>query len=78
MGSAERVHRRDGSAVLRLSEAEALDQVSDPDNPAADERMILNMGPAHPSTHGVLRLMLEMEGETILRTKPVKIGRAHV
>ena len=38
--------------------------------------MILNMGPSHPSTHGVLRLMLEMEGETILRSKPV-IGYLH-
>ena len=32
--------------------------------------MIINMGPSHPSTHGVLRLMLEMEGETVLRSKP--------
>ena len=38
--------------------------------------MILNMGPSHPSTHGVLRLMLELEGETVLRSKPV-IGYLH-
>ena len=81
LGSAERVHRRDdSSAVLRLSEAEAAVLVGDPDDPptgdVADQRMILNMGPAHPSTHGVLRLMLEMEGETILRSKPV-IGYLH-
>jgi NADH-quinone oxidoreductase subunit D len=38
--------------------------------------MILNMGPQHPSTHGVLRLMLELEGETVLRTKPI-IGYLH-
>ena len=81
LGSAERVHRRDdSSAVLRLSEAEAAMLVGDPDDPptgdVADQRMILNMGPAHPSTHGVLRLMLEMEGETILRSKPV-IGYLH-
>ena len=75
LGSAERVHRRDGSAVLRVSEAEAFELAGDPDNPD-DERMILNMGPSHPSTHGVLRLMLEMEGETVLRTKPV-IGYLH-
>ena len=30
-----------------------------------DERIVVNMGPQHPSTHGVLRLILEMEGETI-------------
>ena len=75
--TAERVMRRgDDSAVLRLSEAEAArigDDAADTDD---DERVMLNMGPAHPSTHGVLRLMLEMEGETVLRSKPV-IGYLH-
>ena len=37
-----------------------------PANPAAPRRMTLNMGPQHPSTHGVLRIVLELEGETIL------------
>jgi NADH-quinone oxidoreductase subunit D len=41
-----------------------------------DETMIINMGPQHPSTHGVLRLMLELDGEVVLRTKPV-IGYLH-
>lgn len=41
-----------------------------------DERMIINMGPQHPSTHGVLRLQIEVEGEIIRRTKPV-IGYLH-
>ncbi|MHB1209052.1 MAG: NADH-quinone oxidoreductase subunit D [Acidimicrobiales bacterium] len=41
-----------------------------------DETMIINMGPSHPSTHGVLRLMLELDGEFVLRTKPV-IGYLH-
>ncbi|MXW63052.1 MAG: NADH-quinone oxidoreductase subunit D [Acidimicrobiaceae bacterium] len=70
------MRRGDDSAVLRLSEAEAArigDDAADPDD---DERVLLNMGPAHPSTHGVLRLMLEMEGETVLRSKPV-IGYLH-
>ena len=71
-------------AVLRRSEAEVaaageanasagpdgLDQVPD------DETMIINMGPQHPSTHGVLRLMLELQGETVLRSKPI-IGYLH-
>ncbi len=67
-----------GDAVLRLSETEAEQRAGY--QPAEDgtpgERMILNMGPQHPSTHGVLRLVLEMEGEQILRSKPV-IGYLH-
>ena len=75
--TAERVMRRgDDSAVLRLSEAEAARIGDDPADPDDDERVMLNMGPSHPSTHGVLRLMLEMEGETVLRSKPV-IGYLH-
>ena len=35
--------------------------------PGQDDRVILNMGPQHPSTHGVLRLVLELEGETVVR-----------
>jgi NADH-quinone oxidoreductase subunit D len=41
-----------------------------------DERTVINMGPQHPSTHGVLRLQLELEGEVIRRTKPI-IGYLH-
>ena len=44
--------------------------------PENDDTMILNMGPQHPSTHGVLRIMLELDGETILRSKPI-IGYLH-
>ncbi|HEX2418852.1 MAG TPA: NADH dehydrogenase subunit D, partial [Micromonosporaceae bacterium] len=32
-------------------------------DPISEERLVVNMGPQHPSTHGVLRLVLEMEGE---------------
>lgn len=46
------------------------------DESAEDERMIVNMGPQHPSTHGVLRLQIELEGEVIRRTKPI-IGYLH-
>jgi NADH-quinone oxidoreductase subunit D len=38
--------------------------------------MILNMGPQHPSTHGVLRLLLEIDGETVVRMMP-DIGYLH-
>jgi NADH-quinone oxidoreductase subunit D len=46
------------------------------DEVADDERMVVNMGPQHPSTHGVLRLQLELEGEVVRRTKPI-IGYLH-
>jgi NADH-quinone oxidoreductase subunit D len=62
-------------AVLRLSEDEA-SQPPDPDDPSDDETVIMNMGPQHPSTHGVLRLMIELEGESVLRTKAV-LGYLH-
>lgn len=45
------------------------------DYPTA-ERLDLNMGPQHPSTHGVLRLLCELDGETILGIRPV-IGYLH-
>jgi NADH-quinone oxidoreductase subunit D len=55
-----------------------LDQpLSAEENPAAEPPpMILNMGPQHPSTHGVLRLVLEMSSETVLKATPV-IGYLH-
>ena len=40
------------------------------------ETMIINMGPQHPSTHGVLRLLLELDGETVIACKPI-IGYLH-
>jgi NADH-quinone oxidoreductase subunit D len=41
-----------------------------------DSTLVLNMGPQHPSTHGVLRLVLEIDGETVVRLKP-EIGYLH-
>lgn len=43
---------------------------------AAPRRMVLNMGPQHPSTHGVLRVLLELDGETIVNARP-EIGYLH-
>src|SRR5579871_5988419 len=40
------------------------------------EEMVLNMGPQHPSTHGVLRLVLTLDGETVVNCTPV-IGYLH-
>ena len=44
--------------------------------PGQDKTLVLNMGPQHPSTHGVLRLVLEIDGETIVRIRP-DIGYLH-
>jgi NADH-quinone oxidoreductase subunit D len=45
-------------------------------DPISDERIVLNMGPQHPSTHGVLRLVLELEGETVTDCRVV-VGYLH-
>ncbi len=63
---------RETGCVLRIPHLpEDVDEV-----PTDDDTMIVNMGPQHPSTHGVLRVMMELEGETVLRSKPV-IGYLH-
>ena len=51
----------------------------DPAKPGGEpttRRMVLNMGPQHPSTHGVLRILLELDGETITKAEP-DIGFLH-
>ncbi|MFM1751435.1 MAG: NADH-quinone oxidoreductase subunit [Actinomycetota bacterium] len=67
---------REVGSVLRMSEKEAAALGGVPADPDEDQTMIINMGPQHPSTHGVLRLMLELQGETVLRCKPI-IGYLH-
>lgn len=81
MAPIEALKRRD---VLELAsrEAERLNDrikteiVRDEQRPGGSERMIINMGPVHPSTHGVLRLVLELDGETVVKAEPV-IGYLH-
>ena len=55
-----------GTPVLSAPQAEG----------ARDQHMVLNMGPQHPSTHGVLRLVLEIDGEIVVRLYP-EIGYLH-
>ncbi len=64
------------NAVLRMSEVRAAELADEPLDGEGDQTMLVNMGPQHPSTHGVLRLMLELDGETVRRSKPV-IGYLH-
>ncbi|WP_152625817.1 NADH-quinone oxidoreductase subunit D [Acidithrix ferrooxidans] len=68
--------RRESGSVLRIAEGAILDSSDIDVEVSEDETMIINMGPQHPSTHGVLRLMMELKGEMVLRTKPV-IGYLH-
>ena len=72
--SDEAVRRREDSAVLRIGEDDG--ERLEAEAGTSDTSMVMNMGPQHPSTHGVLRLMLEMDGETVMRSKPV-IGYLH-
>ncbi len=51
----------------------AADELSEDGN---EEKLIVNMGPQHPSTHGVLRLILTLDGETVTELRPV-IGYLH-
>jgi NADH-quinone oxidoreductase subunit D len=67
---------REVGSVLRMSESEAAALATVEGEAPEDQTMIINMGPQHPSTHGVLRLMLELQGETVLRCKPI-IGYLH-
>src|SRR6266568_3959799 len=62
-------------AVALPTEPTATPATSDlPDLPG--EKMVLNMGPSHPSTHGVLRIVLELDGEIITQATP-DVGYLH-
>jgi NADH-quinone oxidoreductase subunit D len=81
--SARRSSRRISSATARSAPARRAAHVlrRPPDDAASPERrtetMTVNMGPQHPSTHGVLRLVLELEGEVVSRSMPTTIGYLH-
>src|SRR5258707_1526217 len=64
------------SQVTSMIRGGGLDIEVVPAGDFATEEMILNIGPQHPSTHGVLRVVLELDGEQIIRAEPV-IGDMH-
>lgn len=69
--------RGDFAHASDLLDPEVLERIArEPGAPGESERMVLNMGPQHPSTHGVLRLVLELDGETVVKVEPV-IGYLH-
>ena len=61
----------DPAARVAAAEAELAASTDD-----IGEKMVLNMGPSHPATHGVLRLVLELDGETITKATP-DVGYLH-
>ena len=68
MSATQDIEFRDTAA----NAASAMDELSD----VQGEKMVLNMGPSHPATHGVLRLKLEMDGEIITKAEP-DVGYLH-
>ncbi len=75
-GAQEMGRRETPDRAVEQRGARVVDDWVIDDAVADDERMMVNMGPQHPSTHGVLRLNLELEGEIVRRIKPV-IGYLH-
>ncbi|OOL27893.1 NADH dehydrogenase [Rhodococcus rhodochrous] len=67
-GSVHTVVGEDWDSIVEAARASAADR--------GDERIVVNMGPQHPSTHGVLRLVLEIEGETVTEAR-CGIGYLH-
>src|SRR5919201_2484593 len=63
-------------AVVTVSGADWDDIVEAAGSVPEGERIVVNMGPQHPSTHGVLRLILEIEGETVTEAR-CGIGYLH-
>ena len=80
--STEDVYSREELALAGLLEAEAPALETDPPGESDEtdhlegEKMVINMGPQHPATHGVLRLVLQLDGETVVRCIP-HIGYLH-
>lgn len=62
--------------VQRTAERAAISTVPDREPELESDHMLINIGPQHPATHGVLRLVLELDGETVVRCIP-HIGYLH-
>jgi NADH-quinone oxidoreductase subunit D len=71
MAAVQEIHVGDSAARVQQI-AQAADELPD----IHGEKMVLNMGPSHPSTHGVLRIVLELDGEIIMKAVP-DVGYLH-
>ncbi|HSH14966.1 MAG TPA: NADH-quinone oxidoreductase subunit D, partial [Verrucomicrobiae bacterium] len=59
-------------AAARAAQAPLSDELQE----LHGDKMVLNMGPSHPATHGVLRLVLELDGEIVTKAEP-DVGYLH-
>lgn len=77
MSNVQQIEVQDAAArAAALAAKTAASQESDEIQDLQGETMVLNMGPSHPSTHGVLRIILEMDGEIITKAIP-DLGYLH-
>jgi len=63
---------RQRKILARLLEKDTTVEIADP----LDSTMVLNMGPQHPATHGVLRVLIQIDGETVVKCVP-ELGYLH-
>ncbi|GAA1733069.1 NADH-quinone oxidoreductase subunit D [Dietzia kunjamensis subsp. schimae] len=75
-GRSARADRAADSDTILTASGQDWDAISEAARNADDDRIVVNMGPQHPSTHGVLRLILEIEGETVTKAQ-CGIGYLH-
>src|SRR6266704_55936 len=76
MSTVQEIEIRDSAAQAEAA-AKVLPRPSDEElQDVQGEKMVLNMGPSHPSTHGVLRIVLELDGEIIAKAVP-DVGYLH-
>jgi len=73
MATVQDIQFKEPSAKFAEAAASQSLAAQDPEGELSDmhgEKMVLNMGPSHPSTHGVLRIILELDGEIITKAIP--------
>jgi NADH-quinone oxidoreductase subunit D len=75
VASTQEIHFRE-PAARAVDAAAALPTPAEGSRELEGEKMVLNMGPSHPSTHGVLRILLELDGEIITKATP-DVGYLH-
>ncbi len=76
MSKVQEIEYKDSPSRLAAAHAKSASTPGPETDEVPTERMVLNMGPSHPATHGVLRIVLELDGEVITRAIP-DVGYLH-